>query len=195
MAGGIRIIAGQWRGRRLSVIDLPGLRPTADRARETLFNWIGPSIRGKRCLDLFAGTGALGLEAASRGAGEVVLVESTVKAVNHLRAAIAEWPGRQRVTIVNADAMSWLAGQDRPFDLIFIDPPYQRGLQLSALQSLQQRGLIAETAQVYVEAGLEEDWLAADPDWLTRHFEIRRERRVGRVLLVLLQLRPGCGAL
>ena len=195
MAGGIRIIAGQWRGRRLSVIDLPGLRPTADRARETLFNWIGPSIHGKRCLDLFAGTGALGLEAASRGAGEVVLVESALQAVNHLRAAIAEWPDRQRVTIVNADAMSWLAGQNRPFDLIFIDPPYQRGLQLSALQSLQQRGLIAETAQVYVEAGLEEDWLAADPDWLTGHFEIRRERRVGRVLLVLLQLRPGGGAL
>ncbi|MBB6086227.1 16S rRNA (guanine(966)-N(2))-methyltransferase RsmD [Wenzhouxiangella marina] len=187
MTGRIRIISGQWRGRRLSVADLPGLRPTPDRARETLFNWIGPAIHGKRCLDLFAGTGALGLEAASRGASEVILVEKSAQAVRHLESQLLDWPGRECLSIVNAEALSWLAAlaDVRPFDLVFIDPPYHQGLQHLALRALVEQGCLASGTRIYLEAATDEDWRGEDADWIERHFECLKERRVGAVMIGL----------
>jgi len=125
--GRLRIIAGRWRGRRLTVPALPGLRPTPDRVRETLFNWLGPRVEGARCLDLFAGTGALGFEAASRGAAQVVMVEQASRAVAQLRSHAAALLA-DVVEVVDREALSWLGGRFRRFDIVFLDPPFGRGL-------------------------------------------------------------------
>lgn len=152
--GRLRIIGGTWRGRRLPVPDLPGLRPTPDRVRETLFNWLAAEVPGSRCLDLFAGTGALGLEAASRGADMVTLVERAGAAVAHLRRSV-ELLGASRVTVVQADARAWLrraAGAGAPpFDIAFLDPPYDRGLLRPTLEALAAAGCLAPDARVYLE--------------------------------------------
>ncbi|MFW6340561.1 MAG: 16S rRNA (guanine(966)-N(2))-methyltransferase RsmD, partial [Wenzhouxiangella sp.] len=138
MTGKIRIIAGQWRGRKINVADRPGLRPTGDRARETLFNWIGPRIVGSRVLDLFAGSGALGLEATSRGASRVVLVERDAAAARALREGPLTWPGAEVVTLVEDDALAWLKGQHGVFDLVLIDPPFDSVLLDSILATMAE---------------------------------------------------------
>ena len=125
--GRLRIVAGEWRGRRLPVLDQPGLRPTPDRVRETLFNWLAPLITGARCLDLFAGSGALGFEAASRGAGRVAMIEKSANLVRVLRENRLLLDARQ-VEVIQADAGLWLAGQAEPFDLVFLDPPFAENL-------------------------------------------------------------------
>ena len=125
----VRIIGGTWRSRLLSVIDLPGLRPTTDRIRETLFNWLGQDLTGLRCLDLFAGTGALGFEAASRGAEAVVLLERDKKAHANLLAnfkLLQSSPVSGFVEILHQDSLEFLSHQpNRSSNLIFIDPPFQ----------------------------------------------------------------------
>ena len=123
MAGAVRIIGGRWRGSKLTVPDLPGLRPTSDRARETLFNWLAPWLPGAKCLDLFAGTGALGLEAASRGADAVVLVDSSRQAAALMRET-AKRLGGDMVTVVCATAAQFLQHADEQFDVVFVDPPF-----------------------------------------------------------------------
>jgi 16S rRNA (guanine966-N2)-methyltransferase len=120
----IRIIGGRWRSRILHFPDVPGLRPTPDRVRETLFNWLGQRLDGWRCLDLFAGSGALGFEAASRGAAEVVLVERDAKALAALRENVLKLDAAERVRIQPADARSYLDGACGNFDLILLDPPF-----------------------------------------------------------------------
>ena len=125
--GKVRIIAGQWRGRKLDVLDSPGLRPTPDRLRETLFNWLQQEIGAARCLDLFAGSGALGFEALSRGASEVVMVESNPALVERLNDS-AESLNSEHHVIQRADAMSWLKQAKRGFDIIFLDPPFGQNL-------------------------------------------------------------------
>lgn len=146
----VRIIGGQWRRRILSFPDLPGLRPTPDRVRETLFNWLGQRLHGLRCLDLFAGSGALGFEAASRGAASVVMVERDRKALAHLRAARESLAAAQ-VELVQADAESWLAGSQAPFDVIFLDPPFQSGLLERVLPEAATR--LAPEGKIYAEFG------------------------------------------
>jgi len=122
--GRLRIVAGKWRGRVLRVPDLPGLRPTGQRTRETLFNWLAPVIGGAECLDLYAGSGALGLEALSRGAAGAVFVERAKPALKGLREAI-DTLGADGATVVAADALAYLRGRPpRPFDVVFLDPPY-----------------------------------------------------------------------
>lgn len=187
MAGKIRIIAGAWRGRKLEVMDLPGLRPSGDRSRETLFNWIGPSIHGLRCLDLFAGTGALGLEAVSRGAAEAVLVERSGLAVKHLVKATENWPGIDCLRIVSADALDWIHRDREAFDLIFLDPPHQQGLQIDALKGLVEAQRLAPEARVCIEHGVQEDWLGDERDWFEARFELLKQARFGKVELGLLQ--------
>ena len=128
MAGGrVRIIAGRWRGRRLGVEDEPDVRPTPDRVRETLFNWLAPDLPGARCLDLFAGSGALGFESVSRGAAEAVLVDRSRAVCDRLRGECERLgAGDGSVAVVEADALDWLArprAGDTPFDIVFIDPP------------------------------------------------------------------------
>lgn len=154
-AGVVRIIGGDWRGTRLPVADRDGLRPTSDRVRETLFNWLQPVLPGARVLDLFAGTGALGLEALSRGAREAVLVERDPQLAEGLRQLAAKLPGGERVQVVCADALSWLRqvpGGFGPagFDLVFVDPPFAGDLWHPAFEALQ--GHFADEAWLYVES-------------------------------------------
>jgi 16S rRNA (guanine966-N2)-methyltransferase len=148
--GQVRIIAGRMRGSRLDVPDVPGLRPTADRVRETLFNWLAPHLPGACCLDLFAGSGALGFEAASRGAAEVVMIERETRVAAALRATAARL-GASAVRIVGENAMVWLARPAEPkFDLVFVDPPFASDLLETALAALPP--WLATDALVYVES-------------------------------------------
>jgi 16S rRNA (guanine966-N2)-methyltransferase len=150
-SGELRIIGGRYRGRRLPVPSEPGLRPTSDRVRETLFNWLQPLIDGARCLDLFAGSGALGFEAASRGAREVVMVERVAGVARVLRNN-AGVLGAAEVRVEQADALRWLVGTTpRPFDVVFLDPPFALGLLGSACDLLAGRGWLAPDARVYLE--------------------------------------------
>lgn len=152
MTGKVRIISGQWRGRKLPVIDRPGLRPSGDRSREVLFNWLQGHVAGRRCLDLFAGTGALGLEAASRGAAQVTLVERDRALADSLKAIATQWPGGERVEVVHGDALSWLGSPRDPFDLAFIDPPFDSQLCGQVLDALLDGRVLAAQARVYVES-------------------------------------------
>lgn len=152
-AGHVRLIGGAWRGSKLPVPVLPGLRPTSDRVRETLFNWLHGEIAGARVLDLFAGTGALGFESASRGASSVDLVESAPLAVEALRSAAARL-GRDGsggpVHIHARPALAFLGAHAGPWDLVFVDPPFAAGLWADTLSALGPR--LAPRAKVYVES-------------------------------------------
>ena len=148
--GQVRIIAGQWRGRKLPVLALPGLRPTPDRLRETLFNWLMPMLPGAHCLDLFAGSGALGLEAASRGAASVLLIEQQAQSVTQLRNNIRTLNAPQ-LTVQQADALAFLQGPAQPFDLVFVDPPFQQNLLAPVCEALEQRHWLRPTAWIYLE--------------------------------------------
>ncbi len=160
--GVVRIIGGDWRGTRLPVADRDGLRPTADRVRETLFNWLQPVLPGARVLDLFAGTGALGLEAVSRGAREAVLVERDPQLAEGLRQLAAKLPGGGRVQVVCADALVWLRTAPGGFDLAFLDPPFAGDLWEPALAALD--GQLLENAWLYVESPVTNSPLPA-PAW------------------------------
>ena len=149
-ANRVRIIGGRYRRRLLDFPDADGLRPTPDRVRETLFNWLGQDLPGWRCLDLFAGSGALGFEAASRGAGRVTLVErerEAAAALERNRALL----GAEAVRVVRADALAWLAANREPYDLVFLDPPFASGLAGQLLPMLVAH--LAPGGQVYVEQG------------------------------------------
>lgn len=178
--GRVRIIAGRWRGRYVEVLDEPDLRPTGSRIRETLFNWLAPAIDGARCLDLFAGTGVLGLEAASRGAAEVVMVDQDLRKVRHI-AAEASRLGAGSVRVEHSEAMSWLARDAGRYDIVFLDPPFRQGLVGRCCAALAQSGRLAERALVYVEIEADADM----PEW-PRGWRVRRERQAGRVRYLLI---------
>jgi 16S rRNA (guanine966-N2)-methyltransferase len=187
-SGFVRIIGGEWRGRRLPVVNLPGLRPSGDRARETLFNWLQPCIHGAHCADLFAGTGALGLEAASRGAAEVTLIESSPPAMQALRGALARLGGAAgaRVRLEQTDALLWLATRlPRSLDIVFIDPPFDSGLETRALELLARRDLLRPNGVVYVESARSAPPPHPGPGW-----ELARDKVLGEVRLVLLKSLP-----
>ena len=153
-ANTLRIIGGQWRSRKLEFPDVAGLRPTPDRVRETLFNWLAPVIAGARCLDLFAGSGALGFEALSRGAAEVIMVERDTAAVAQLRANLAILKAAN-AQVIQGDALEFLAdGHDAlaPFDIVFVDPPYHRGLIEPCCAQLENRNWLTSRAYIYLEA-------------------------------------------
>ena len=150
LANEVRIIGGLWKRSRLPVVDHPGLRPTPARVRETLFNWLGPSLDGWRCLDAFAGTGALGFEAASRGAADVVLIERERALVAGLAATKLRLAA-DNVRVERSDALQWMArAAPASFDLVLLDPPFDAGLTASALAFA--RRIIAPGGFVYVEA-------------------------------------------
>ena len=148
----VRIIGGEWRGRRIEFADVPGLRPSPDRVRETLFNWLRDDIAGARCLDLFAGSGVLGLEALSRGAREAVLVERAPEVVRALRGAIEALGAGGRARLVEADAARFLAGPVTPFDGVFLDPPFGQGALLQYVPWLAERGWVCAGGWVYLES-------------------------------------------
>ena len=149
-AGKIRIIGGVWRGRKLTVPDHPGLRPTPDRVRETLFNWLAGAIGGARCLDLFAGAGALGFEALSRGARSVMLVEQDRQLAQQLRTARSTLDAQQ-AQIVCAEALAWLEQAHEPFDIVFLDPPFHREYVKKTCALLTNKGHLTPAAYVYTE--------------------------------------------
>jgi len=171
----IRIIAGRWRGRRLRFPPAAGLRPTPGVVRETLFNWLQTEVAGARCLDLYAGSGALGFEAASRGAAEVVQVEANPRVVRSLAENSRRLQAGQ-VTVVRAEVGRFLR---RPppaaFDLVFLDPPFGRGEVADCCRALEDGGWLAPDARVYVEA--ESDWLPEVPE----NWRPLRHKRVGEV--------------
>ncbi len=146
--GKIRIIAGEYRGRRIPVPQKADLRPTPDRVRETLFNWLGQWLDGRACLDLFAGSGALGFEAASRGAARVVMVENDAAACRSLE-KFRSLIGASAVEVVRGDAFEYLARSRERFDLVFLDPPFRQ----NALPALFRLLGGASGMRVYVEAG------------------------------------------
>jgi len=165
--GRLRIVAGIWRSRLLEIADVPGLRPTAERIRETVFNWLTPHLAGARCLDLFAGTGALGLEALSRGAAEAVFIETSPTAVRTLQKNIATLEATE-VTVRCADAVKYLqdAGPDR-FDIIFLDPPFADDLHGDLCKLLDESTILAADALVYIEEDRAKPEVVLPPGWQT----------------------------
>lgn len=150
-SGSVRIIGGRWRGSKLPVPSSPGLRPTSDRARETLFNWLQPMLAGARVLDLFAGSGALGLEALSRGAREALLVERDPALADLLRGSCARLGAGEAATVLRADALELLrAPMHGRFDLVFVDPPFEAGLWQEALARLDP--WLSADAWLYLES-------------------------------------------
>jgi 16S rRNA (guanine966-N2)-methyltransferase len=147
----LRIIGGSWRGRKLRFPAGTPVRPTPDRVRETLFNWLGARVAGARCLDLFAGSGALGLEALSRGAAHVTFVELDATAARALEATLAAW-GAQSAHVQRSDARLYLGRAPQAFDLVFLDPPFDSQLLPEAAALLEQRGWLAPGALVYLES-------------------------------------------
>ncbi|MFG6668376.1 16S rRNA (guanine(966)-N(2))-methyltransferase RsmD [Halomonas sp. HNIBRBA4712] len=170
-AGKLRIIGGDYRRRQLPVLDHPGLRPTPDRVRETLFNWLGPSLLGKRALDLFAGSGALGIEALSRGALEATFVELTPRVAALIEQNLATL-GADNARVVTRDANAFLAGTPSAFDLVFLDPPFKKGLAAPCCEALE-RGWLAPEAFIYLETERELD--ARVP----AHWQLYRETSAG----------------
>jgi 16S rRNA (guanine966-N2)-methyltransferase len=181
----LRIIGGRWRGRRLAFANLPGLRPTPDRVRETLFNWLAPVIAGSRCLDLFAGSGALGLEAASRGAVSVTLVEADVAASRMLRQQVETLQAVQ-VEVVNQDALQFLARRREAYDVIFLDPPFGHDLLAPSLMAIDKGQWLKVGGHLYLEAAFSVA-LADIEAWLPRGYEIVRRKRAGGVAYYLVR--------
>jgi len=180
--GSVRIIGGEWRGRRLPVRDLPGLRPSGDRGRETLFNWLQAHVRGAVCVDLFAGSGALGLEAASRGAAEVILVEKLSLAARDLRDILLALKADQ-VTVVESDALQWLHScPAQSLDIAFVDPPFGLHLETRALELIRIRDCIRPGGFVYVETARDAPAIVPGPGW-----ETTRDKTMGDVRLLLLK--------
>jgi len=170
-AGSVRIIGGRWRGTRLAVPDLAGLRPTSDRVRETLFNWLQPVLPGATVLDLFAGSGALGLEAVSRGAAHALLVERDPVQATGLREAVGRLQAHDQVQVVQDDALRWLAGQaGQPgYRIAFLDPPFDAGLWVAALEAVVPR--MAADGWIYLESPSES--APPMPAGWTLHRELR----------------------
>lgn len=173
--GKIRIISGHWRGRKLPVLTEAGLRPTPDRVRETLFNWLAPMIEGARCLDLFAGTGALCLEALSRGADEVVMVERAAHVADQLRRNLSTLDAHG-AQVIHTDALTYLHGAHRQFDIIFLDPPFASDLIATGAAAIAARDWLAPGGLVYVEAPATMDPLPLPASW-----EVAKSKRTGQV--------------
>ena len=148
--GEVRLIGGQWKRSKLPVVNAPGLRPTPDRVRETLFNWLGQDLSGWRCLDAFAGSGALGFEAASRGAAEVVLLERDGDLVASLEASRLRLGGAA-MRVLRADALAWMrASPPQGFELVFLDPPFDADIASAALGAAKR--LLSAGGYVYFES-------------------------------------------
>jgi len=176
----IRIIAGQWRGRKLTVTNAEGLRPTGDRVRETLFNWLMPHTAGSRCLDLYAGTGALGLEALSRGASFVQFAEYNSAAAQQLNRNLQTLQCSD-AQVYTGDAQKLLESGGEPYDIIFIDPPFSQNLWLHSLELLVQKGFLHRDTLVYIEHPKSQT-LAFAPQW-----QCHREKTAGDVCYALHQ--------
>lgn len=183
--GQVRIIGGEQRGHRLQFVDQGGdLRPSSDRMRETLFNWLQFELPGLRVLDLFAGSGVLGAEALSRGAQRAVLVEKKRERAADLKRQLLPLFA-DRIEIHAADALQWLSHSALQFDLVFVDPPYDLGLVEPACEQLEARGLLAEGAWIYVESRRHGEVPAVPENW-----QLHREKSGGDIHARLLRRTP-----
>lgn len=174
----IRIIGGIWRGRRLKVLDRENLRPTTDFVRETLFNWLAPSIVGARCLDLFAGSGALGFEALSRQASHVEMIDASKSIVKLLHEELAAFGAEERARIHCAKMPQQLSKviQHQQFDIVFIDPPFKQDLLLPCCFMLEEKNLLNAEALIYLEAST-----AIKDNDLPANWRIIKSKRAGQV--------------
>jgi 16S rRNA (guanine966-N2)-methyltransferase len=181
----LRIIGGAWRGRRLRFPPQEEIRPTPDRVRETLFNWLSARVVGSRCLDLFAGSGALGLEALSRGAAHVTFVERDTVAVRELRARLAEW-GAAGGQVEHTEAVRFLGGLAQPFDIVFLDPPFAAGLLPQIARLLEENRWLSANALIYVETDASSGLPALPETWT-----VSRTKQAGAVGYHLLARADG----
>jgi 16S rRNA (guanine966-N2)-methyltransferase len=172
----LRIIGGAWRGRKLAFIPAEGLRPTADRVRETLFNWLAPELRGARCLDLFCGSGALGLEALSRGAAHCDFIDTNSTNLRQVAGHLQVLGAADRGHCHPGPAERYLAGAAQAWDIAFIDPPFHQGLAGPACAQLQERALLAPGARIYLESAVAEAEPALPASWL-----LHRDKTAGGV--------------
>ena len=171
----LRIIGGTWRGRRVRFVPSPELRPTPDRVRETLFNWLQPVIAGSRCLDLYAGSGALGLEALSRGAARVLFVDHQPAAIEQLRATLSMLKSAGAELRLTA-AQHYLESTPEPFDIVFLDPPFADESLQATCSALESRGWLASAASIYIERPAREGPPPIPPAW-----SLHRSGRAGEV--------------
>ncbi len=173
--GFVRIISGLWRGRKLPVHDAEGLRPTTDRVKETLFNWLAQDVPQAKCLDLFAGSGGLGFEAASRQADEVTMIELNPNAFKQLEKNIAAL-NSDNLTAINSDALSFLQQAGTPHHVVFIDPPFRKGLLEQTVTLLESNGWLANDAMIYIETEKELALEGIPTNW-----HLHREKTAGQV--------------
>lgn len=181
VANELRIVGGEWRGRRVKLAAGAPIRPTPDRVRETLFNWLQPVIRGARCLDLFAGSGALGLEALSRGAREVVFVDRDARAIRQIAATLEAFAAPAMPVHVS-DALAFLRGAASPFDVVFLDPPFASGLLANTSARLEDKGWLAANALIYIEAAHRDG-----PPVLPATWRLAKAKRAGEVGYYLVE--------
>ncbi|MCL4112287.1 UNVERIFIED_CONTAM: hypothetical protein GTU68_022781, partial [Idotea baltica] len=180
----LRIIGGEWRSRKLPFLDAPGLRPTPDRIRETLFNWLQGKVHGSSCLDMFAGSGALGFEALSRGAKDVIFVEKNGACALQLKDNLALL--KSEATVLQSDALSFMNKIEKPntaFDLIFLDPPYRQGLIEKSLNYLSNEQLINQHSLIYLEHESEENY-----NWDDFGLTVLKQAKAGQVSSFLLEV-------
>ncbi|KFI11581.1 16S rRNA (guanine(966)-N(2))-methyltransferase RsmD [Vibrio coralliilyticus] len=173
--GFVRIISGLWRGRKLPVHDAEGLRPTTDRVKETLFNWLAQDVPQAKCLDLFAGSGGLGFEAASRQADKVTMIELNPNAFKQLEKNIAAL-NSNNLTAINSDALSFLQQAGTPHHVVFIDPPFRKGLLEQTVTLLESNGWLANDAMIYIETEKELALEGIPTNW-----HLHREKTAGQV--------------
>jgi len=178
--GQFRVIGGQWKGRKLKFIEVEGLRPSLDRVRETLFNWLQSNIHGARCLDLFAGSGAIGIEALSRGASHLDFVELNKKAVRQLETNLGLLDADDG-NVIHQDAKQFLDKIDQAYDIIFIDPPFHKGIAQEILSKLAQTNLLKEGALIYLEM---EQNLEVD---ISQSWELLKDKKAGQLQYRLYQ--------
>lgn len=175
-AGKLRIIGGMWRSRFLQVADLPGLRPTTDRVRETLFNWLQNDVPGAHCLDLFAGSGALSFESASRGAASVTMIENQRQAAEVLSANIRDLKA-EAMQLLQCDALNWLSKPAvTKYDVVFIDPPFDSDYLSQACELLESNQYLAEFACIYLEMNRKQDLPILPENW-----NVVRQKKAGQV--------------
>lgn len=174
--GEVRIIGGQWRGRKLRVPEVPGLRPTPDRVRETLFNWLMPVIQGAVCLDPFVGSGGLAFEALSRGAASMVMVDASPVVVKLLQEELLRF-NAENATVYRANVPQQLKTSEKPFDIVFLDPPYSENVLLPTCFYLEEHGFLAHDAYIYLEAREEIKEESLPPGW-----KIIKSKKAGQVM-------------
>lgn len=177
--GKVRIIGGEWRSRKLPVPDSQGLRPTPDRIRETLFNWLQNDIAGAKCLDLYAGSGVLGFEAVSRGASSATLVEQDQKTCRQLEDNVVLLKA-DNIRVINAEALAWLKNNRESYDLIFLDPPFSESLIEKSCRLIRDTGCLNAKGMIYIETSRKQP--------LPSFLDIKKQGTAGQVMYLLADL-------